>query len=64
MGERSNGMCVEEHFIVDVDLDNDLNNCVVLVYSCRGHSKPKLVKSFTGKEAVEAYKRLIGKDVD
>ena len=58
MGERIK--CIEEQFIVDVDLDHDLNNCVMLVYGCRGHSKPRLVKSFTGKEAVESYERLTG----
>lgn len=60
MQERDYKGGLEEQFIVDVDLDDDLNNCVMLVYGCRGHSSPKLVKSFTGKAAIEAYERLVG----
>lgn len=55
-------MVVEEQFIVDVDISDDINECIVMVYRCRGCSNPKLVKSFTGKEAVETYERLIGKE--
>lgn len=55
-------MSVEEQFIVDVDISDNVNECVVLVYRCRGYSNPKLTNSFTGKEAIEAYDRLVGKE--
>ena len=54
-------MGVEENYFIDVDISDDLNASVVFVYKECG-SKLKLMKAFTGKEAVKIHNLMIGKE--
>lgn len=54
-------MGVEENYFIDVDISDDLNESVVFVYKECG-SKLKLVKAFTGEEAVTIHSLMTGKE--
>ena len=54
-------MGVEENYFIDVDISDNLNESVVFVYKGCG-SKLKLMKAFTGKEAVKIHNLMTGKE--
>lgn len=51
--------CVEEEYFIDVDLSDNDDECVVLIFRQRG-SKIKMVNSFTGKDARKFFEVLNG----
>ncbi len=51
--------CVEEEYFIDVDLSDNDNECVALIFRQRG-STVKMVNSFTGKDARKFFDILNG----
>lgn len=52
---------IEEEFMVDIDISDDINRSVATVYGSVG-TKFKIISAFTGEDAVKIYNILTKKE--